>query len=467
MDRGLQKGIIALIIFICILPVGNLSAAPLNFPSKVEIKKMWEDIENANISQTHETLPIISYPYQLGTVDKSLLNQALQGTNFVRRLAGLPGDVILDPGLNDLAQHGALLLAASGDFSHTPQKPEDMSKEFYHRGYQSTSTSNISYGRNNLWANIIDGYMPDTGHNMESVGHRRWILNPPLKKTGFGLADSNGTMQVFDQSRQDAVNYNYIAWPVANFPAEVFKGDHPWSVSLNPDKYSLPKEEEVQVTITRQSDNKQWILDHQYNHVSSTNKYFNVNNERYGINNAIIFRPSGISIYDGKYLIEITGIKDIQGEPVTIEYAVDFFSMDSYFDEGEQELIQIGIIMQEEYAYLYNEEEQVELYQEKPFIYHGRTMVPLRLISEYLKMDVNWDQMTEEITITEGSTTIKLQANYKKAFINDRVYHLDVAPQIINGVTFVPVRFISEGLGAKVNWDQAEKKVSISRHYTH
>ncbi|MFC4402946.1 stalk domain-containing protein [Gracilibacillus xinjiangensis] len=467
MSNGLQKGIIVILLLFCLLPTENIAAVELDFLSKEEIKKMGQEVEKIQIRKTHEEAPSISYPYQLGKVDESLLHQAIQGTNFVRRLAGLPGDVIINQDLNDLAQHGALLLAASQDFSHNPKRPADMDEELYKKGYQSTSSSNISYGRDNLWANIRDGYMPDTGHNIDEVGHRRWILNPPLQKTGFGLVAGNGTMQVFDQSRQEQVEYDYIAWPVSSFPSEIFKGDHPWSVSLNPDKYQAPDVNDVQVVLAREYDNKQWVFDHEDNNISSMNNYFTVDNQNFGINNAIIFRPKGISRYVGKYKVKITGIRNLNGEPVPVEYEVDFFSMDNYFSKGEKELIKIGIILESDYAYLFNQEDQIELYHDRPFIYRNHTMVPLRLITEYLKMNVSWDQESGEIEITEGNTIIKLQANSEQAFINDQLYHLDVEPQIINGVTFVPVRFISEGLGAKVDWNHKENKVTISRIYTH
>ncbi|KAB8129190.1 hypothetical protein F9U64_15505 [Gracilibacillus oryzae] len=463
MFQDFRKGIYALLFLCCILPVTNISAAELDFLNKEEIKRLAQEVENIDSNQIYEVEPKVTYPYKLGKVDQSLIDQALLGTNFVRKLAGLPGDVVLDPQLNDKAQHGAMLLAVSDDFTHTPRKPEKMSQKLYEKGYQSTSSSNISYGRDNLWENIKEGYMPDTGHNINQLGHRRWILNPSLKKTGFGLVDLNGTMQVFDQSRKDSVNYDYIAWPVANFPSELFKGDHPWSVSLNPEKYQAPDISKVEVVLTREKDQKQWT----FNQNSDNRNYFNVDNQNFGINNAIIFRPKGISLYEGKYHVKVTGIQNLKGEPVSIEYETDFFAMDHFFSKGEKELIKMGMILNPDYAYLFNEEEQIELYEEKPFIYQGRTMVPLRLISEYLKMDVSWDPESGEITITEKDTIITLQENSDKAYINDTIYHLDAKPQIIDGVTFVPVRFISEGLGAKVNWSSKENKVSISRVYVH
>ncbi|MCX8095787.1 MAG: copper amine oxidase N-terminal domain-containing protein [Caldisericia bacterium] len=57
---------------------------------------------------------------------------------------------------------------------------------------------------------------------------------------------------------------------------------------------------------------------------------------------------------------------------------------------------------------------------------------------------------------------IKLQIGNKLAYVDGSQLPLDVPPQILNGRTMVPVRFISEGLGAEVGWDGATKTVTIT-----
>lgn len=97
-----------------------------------------------------------------------------------------------------------------------------------------------------------------------------------------------------------------------------------------------------------------------------------------------------------------------------------------------------------------------------PVIKSGRTLVPIRVVSESLGADVKWDQVTQKVTIIKNVDTIELTVNAKTVVKNGAsVAELDVPAQIINGRTLVPVRFVSETLGAKVSWDQATQTVSI------
>lgn len=98
-----------------------------------------------------------------------------------------------------------------------------------------------------------------------------------------------------------------------------------------------------------------------------------------------------------------------------------------------------------------------------PFILPpGRTMVPLRFISEAFGAKVEWDGATRTVTITWGSKTIKLTIGVYIAKVDGKDVKLDVAPVIREGRTFVPIRFISEAFGADVKWDATERKITIT-----
>ena len=58
-------------------------------------------------------------------------------------------------------------------------------------------------------------------------------------------------------------------------------------------------------------------------------------------------------------------------------------------------------------------------------------------------------------------TRVTLQINNTIARINDKIVTLDAPPTIINGRTMVPIRFISEAFGATVDWDNATRTVTI------
>ncbi len=91
----------------------------------------------------------------------------------------------------------------------------------------------------------------------------------------------------------------------------------------------------------------------------------------------------------------------------------------------------------------------------------GRTMVPLRAIFESLTAEVKWEQKTQTITAIKGSTTVILRINDVNATVNNKAFTLDVPPMLIDESTFVPVRFVSESLGAEVLFDAARQVVNV------
>ncbi len=98
----------------------------------------------------------------------------------------------------------------------------------------------------------------------------------------------------------------------------------------------------------------------------------------------------------------------------------------------------------------------------KPYIAGGRTMVPLRGVFESLGANVEWDAGTRTVTAKKSDITVKLRIGNKAASVNGKTVAIDQAPVIKNGYTFVPLRFVSEALGATVNWDPVGYKVTIS-----
>ena len=97
-----------------------------------------------------------------------------------------------------------------------------------------------------------------------------------------------------------------------------------------------------------------------------------------------------------------------------------------------------------------------------PTVMAGRTIVPLRGIFEALGAQVNWDESTSTITGTKGDTNVRLVVGAHSATVNGRTVYLDAPATIIGGSTMVPLRFVSEALGADVRWFEATQTVSIT-----
>lgn len=99
---------------------------------------------------------------------------------------------------------------------------------------------------------------------------------------------------------------------------------------------------------------------------------------------------------------------------------------------------------------------------EKPVTVNGTTLVPMRSIFEALGFSVSWNQKTATATGTKGDLTITLTINKKTATVNGANKTLSVAPQIINGSTLIPLRFLSENAGYSVKWSAEENTISIT-----
>ncbi len=309
---------------------GSLDMSKL---SQTEILQLLANSPLTMPSNVFDQEPSCTAPYATGKVSDAAIQAAVNRLNAIRRIAGLPA-VAADSALNEEAQYGAVLLAAPDvSFGHYPAKPADMDESFYQKGRAATSSSNLYAGLTLTTA--VNGFMDDSDpSNISRVGHRRWQLNPVLGKIGLGYAQRSGSRygryvaeKVFDKSGEGC-EYEFVGWPSSgNFPSVLFGGDVAWSISLNPDKYSRPVEAEIKLTLTRVSDGKVWSFDGNNTYDTSYGaQYFNVDNGSYGINNCIIFRPDGVSKYDGLYNVEIEGIKDSSGKAVEFAYQVNFFT---------------------------------------------------------------------------------------------------------------------------------------------
>ena len=351
MKKRILALVLGLLMVLSLQPVPSMAAAgdqsgsrSLPKLSQTEIADLIKAAPDTLSEAPFETEPSVTAPYAAGKVKGSALQAAADRLTMLRRLAGLPA-VELDDTLNEQAQYGAVLLAASA-FSHTPARPADMSDDFYQKGYAATSSSNIYYyassGRtltNSLYAmaKAPDGFMDDSdASNVSRVGHRRWQLNPSLKKIGFGFAmgESDGWIrQYVDEKVWDTSgsvsDYDFIAWPASgNFPNNLsaFNKDSAWSVTLNPGVYATPGRSSVTVTLTRSSDGKSWTFSGSENNAAAdSGKYFTVETGGYGVSNCIIFRPDGVDRYEGDYTVQINGLKDSAGKSASLQYEVSFF----------------------------------------------------------------------------------------------------------------------------------------------
>lgn len=99
-----------------------------------------------------------------------------------------------------------------------------------------------------------------------------------------------------------------------------------------------------------------------------------------------------------------------------------------------------------------------------PFIQTGRTYVPIRFISEKLGATVNWNQSTKEVKIQKDGKTIRWAVGNRQVKVNQQTVMQDAPLLLKNGSAFVPVRFVAEQLNTSVEYMGSKHMVVIFKN---
>ena len=299
----------------------SLGTLQVNAHSQEEIKNLYQ-VANLNLAEpvVYDEVPSADVPYSAGSLSEQTVTQATGLVNFYRYVAGLDALVIPNADYNAQAQAGALLMAVNHNLAHEGQpQPDGMTSDLYQLGSAGCARSNIAMGYDTLQSAIM-GWMDDgDSSNSAHVGHRRWILNPIMGQTGFGIAGRASTdgapaysaMYAFDRSNS-AATQTMVAWPAQNTPLELVESDVPWSVSFS----SLVSEETVQVQVTSVDTGQTWNFSSE-----ASDGDFYVSNANYGsLSGCVIFQPTGIDVSEGQsYDVTVTGVE------TPVQYRVNFF----------------------------------------------------------------------------------------------------------------------------------------------
>ncbi len=119
---------------------------------------------------------------------------------------------------------------------------------------------------------------------------------------------------------------------------------------------------------------------------------------------------------------------------------------------------EIKVIIGQKTAYIDGQTVNLDV---APVIINARTMVPVRFIGEAFGAEFFWDEATRKVTYAQGKSKIEIYVNKKIARVNGKNITLDTAPVIIEGRTLVPLRFVSEHMDGLVEWDGATQAVII------
>lgn len=107
-------------------------------------------------------------------------------------------------------------------------------------------------------------------------------------------------------------------------------------------------------------------------------------------------------------------------------------------------------------------ESKITFPDQQPFIENGRVLVPIRFLSENLDYKIEWNEDKMQVILSQGDKVIEIKINKKYVNINfEKKFTLDVPARILNRRTMVPLRFVTEVFGNEVYWNQETKTVSI------
>nr|WP_246187917.1 stalk domain-containing protein [Paenibacillus tengchongensis] len=96
-----------------------------------------------------------------------------------------------------------------------------------------------------------------------------------------------------------------------------------------------------------------------------------------------------------------------------------------------------------------------------PIVKDDTTYVPIKYVLDAFGGSASWNQTTKKIMVLRGAKALDLTVNQKEFVLNGKRQSAEVAPLILQGRTLVPLRLVSEQLGLTVNWEQKTKTVTI------
>ena len=292
---------------------------------------------------TYGEAPVTEGNYAPGSLSQDTQDKALKMLNQVRYIAGLSDNVTLSDEYNQKTQAASLVMFLNNELTHEPKRPEVFGSEYdqlYQLGYDGASSSNIAVaissntisGAVSLHDTIVNGWMADAdGSNIERVGHRRWILNPAMKATGFGAIFGaiavNGNSYGYTYSAMYSLDGAgaggecSVAWPAQNMPVAYFDATYPWSISTGVEENPAT----VKVTLTRVSDGKVW----NFSAAGADGDFYVQNSTNSSIvgqmGACIIFRPRDIEAYKAGDSFQVS----IEGISAPISYTANFFDENS------------------------------------------------------------------------------------------------------------------------------------------
>ncbi len=306
------------------------------YPSQKEIKeyvKTHPFYEKEELQERiYDAEPVFSGDLFPGVLSAATKNSGLNAINTLRFIAGLK-ELELDDEYGKKAQNAVFANAVNGTITNNVASLKEMSEGFNEKALEGAKNSNLAKGLKTLPQAIIrlnrDSVTQDL--KKESMNHRKWILNPAAKKTGFGIADNIYAQYCRDTSLDDyAAETRIVVWPPENMIAEFATSEDPFTVMLSQE---FKADEKVSVLMKRNSDGKTWKFD-----TKNADGYFKISKNGNDVHKTIItWKPENIEAYKAGDVVSIS----VRGLKYNDEnYALDYYV--NYFDAYPHDRIEGG-----------------------------------------------------------------------------------------------------------------------------
>ena len=288
-----------------------------NYESKSENKENYNGVELSNQEDIYEVKPDLKTK-EKGSLKQNIIDDTIHILNTFRYSMGLD-PVEEDKELSKKAQAGAFLNYANKEINHNPKTPESFSDEdqIVKDGKLANSESNLAQGYSIY--DSISAYMNDEDiDNNQIIGHRKWLMNPFLKRVGIGQVGNFNNIYVADDSAMSFNNDNIVTYPTKVNFTEFINPIAPFSVNLGRD-YKIENIDNVKVVVTDKNGNtKTYTKDNGLFYSKSS----------HGNSTALIFGNELSKEKGSEYNIKVIGLKANEKD-LPIEYTSKFISVNN------------------------------------------------------------------------------------------------------------------------------------------
>ena len=275
--------------------------------------------------------PSFTSPYIAGKLKDGVVTDTLNQINYFRWLYGV-NEVTVNTDKLERSQKGAVVQAANDELSHYPEQPADMDDEFYKEAYAACGASGAQgdwYNGNCAWGDTsptdtIAGFINELNNISVGsyIGHRLNLLDLDVTQASFGYCNKYTALSMYYGDEENKNNEQFYAYPSAGyFPMQNFTTHEFWSFYCQ-ENYNL---QDLEIVFT-------------YN--GKTYSQENIGLER----TSIVFRMPDelISEFGGAWNtmpeasinVQLTGMKDSNGDTINYKYDVTFFDINEVLING-------------------------------------------------------------------------------------------------------------------------------------